>query len=190
MRAFNKHMLAMVFGLLPMMAMAHPGHDQTHVGFWEGLIHPFTGLDHLVMAIGFGVLLWTVAKQWRVLGILGLSLSLVVGFVLGANQIVPANMAEYGIVASLIVLAVALWSKSYRVLPLAAALMASFHGMAHGVELAPQGHVVGLVLGMISGMAILYAVGLGLGALINRYVPYGRKIMAGLAAIVAVIGLT
>ncbi|NOZ97029.1 MAG: urease accessory protein, partial [Gammaproteobacteria bacterium] len=99
-------------------------------------------------------------------------------------------IAEYGIVASLIVLAVALWSKSYRVLPLAAALMASFHGMAHGVELAPQGHVVGLVLGMISGMAILYAVGLGLGALINRYVPYGRKIMAGLAAIVAVIGLT
>lgn len=69
------------------------------------------------MAIGFGVLLWTVAKQWRVLGILGLSLSLVVGFVLGANQIVPANMTEYGIVASLIVLAVSLWSKSYRVLP-------------------------------------------------------------------------
>ncbi len=68
--------------------------------------------------------------------------------------------------------------------------MASFHGMAHGVELAPQGHVVGLVLGMICGMAILYALGLGLGALINRYVPYGRKIMAGLAAIVAVIGLT
>jgi len=98
MRAFNKHMLAMVFGLLPMMAMAHPGHDQTHVGFWEGLIHPFTGLDHLVMAIGFGVLLWTVAKQWRVLGILGLSLSLVIGFILGANQIVPANIAEYGIV--------------------------------------------------------------------------------------------
>ena len=31
---------------------------------------------------------------------------------------------------------------------------------------------------------------LGLGELINRYVPYGRKIMAGLAAIVAVIGLT
>ena len=62
--------------------------------------------------------------------------------------------------------------------------------MAHGVELAPQGHVVGLVLGMISSMAILYALGLGLGELINRYVPYGRKIMAGLAAIVAVIGLT
>lgn len=33
MRAFNKHVLAMVFGFLPMMAMAHPGHDQTHVGF-------------------------------------------------------------------------------------------------------------------------------------------------------------
>ncbi|MBJ9985434.1 HupE/UreJ family protein [Acinetobacter sp. S40] len=190
MRAFNKQLLVVMFGFLPMITMAHPGHDQTHLGFWEGLIHPFTGLDHLMMAIGFGVLLWTVAKQWRILGILGLSLSLVIGFILGANQIVSASVAEYGIVASLVVLAIALWSRSYRVLPIAAVLMASFHGIAHGVELAPQGHTVGLVLGMISGMTILYVMGLGLGEFIRRYVPYGRKIMAGLAAIVAVVGLT
>lgn len=190
MRSFNKKIIVAGLSLLPMMAMAHPGHDQSHMGFWEGFIHPFTGLDHLVMAIGFGVLLWTVAKQWRILGIIGLSLSLVIGFILGAQQIVSANVAEYGIIASLVVLAAALWSKSYRVLPIAAVLTASFHGMAHGVELAPQGHVVGLILGMICGMAILYAVGLGLGEFIRRYVPYGRKIMAGLAAMIAIIGLS
>ena len=189
MRSLNQSVVLAVLGFSPVVAMAHPGHDHTHLGFWAGLIHPFTGLDHLVMAIGFGVLLWTVAKQWKVLGMLGLAVSLVIGFILGANHLIPVSVAEYGIVASLIVLAVALWSKSYRVLPFAAVLMASFHGIAHGAELAPQGHVLGLLVGMVCGMAILYAVGLVLGAMISRYVPYGRKIMAGLAAIVAIIGL-
>lgn len=190
MRSINKHLFLATLSFIPAIAMAHPGHDQTHIGFWEGFIHPFTGLDHLTMAIGFGVLLWTVAKQWKILGIIGLSLSLILGFVVGANGVIPAAVAEYGIVASLIVLAVALWSKSYRVLPFAALLMASFHGMAHGVELAPQGHVIGLVAGMVCGMSVLYSGGLGLGYLIQHYVPYGRKVLSGIAAIVAVIGLS
>lgn len=52
---------------------------------------------------------------------------------------VPVNIAEYGIVASLVITAIALWTKSNRILPIAAALLASFHGMAHGVELAHAG---------------------------------------------------
>ncbi|MCU4413942.1 HupE/UreJ family protein [Acinetobacter sp. WU_MDCI_Axc73] len=190
MRSLNKSMLVAVLSLIPAIAMAHPGHDHSHLGFWEGLIHPFTGLDHLTMAIGFGVLLWTINKQWKVWGMIGLGLSLALGFMLGAQGLIPASIAEHGIVASLLVLAIALWSKSYRVLPFAAILMASFHGIAHGVELAPQGHVMGLITGMICGMTTLYIMGLGLGEFINRYVPYGRKMMAGLAAMVAVIGLT
>ncbi|EXD22812.1 hupE / UreJ family protein [Acinetobacter baumannii 34654] len=44
--------------MLPALAMAHPGQDHVHSGFMAGFIHPFTGLDHLIMALGFGVLLW------------------------------------------------------------------------------------------------------------------------------------
>lgn len=189
MRTISRYSFLMALSFLPAIAMAHPGHDHTHSGFWAGFIHPFTGLDHLIMAVGFGVLLWTMTKQWKILGIVGLSLSLVFGFILGAQQMIPATLAEYGIIASLIVLAVALWSKSYRVLPFAALLMASFHGIAHGVELAPQGYVIALVIGMICGMGVLYAVGLALGALIQRHIPYGRKVISGAAAVVAVIGL-
>jgi urease accessory protein len=147
---------SVALSLLPALAMAHPGHDHAHSGFMAGFIHPFTGLDHLVMALGFGVLLWSAAKQWKIAGVIALSTTLIVGFLIGAQGLVPVNMAEYGIVASLVITAIALWTKSNKVLPIAAALLASFHGMAHGVELAHAGHIVALVTGMVAGMALIY----------------------------------
>lgn len=108
----------------------------------------------------------------------------------GAQGLIPESIAEYGIIASLIVTAIALWTKSNRIWPMAAALLASFHGVAHGVELAHAGHIVALVTGMVTGMALIYCAGLALGAVFTRYVPYGKKIMGTCAAIVAVIGLS
>jgi len=43
---------------------------------------------------------------------------------------------------------------------------------------------------MIIAMSLIYTAGLGLGALITRYIPYGKKIVGACAAIVALIGLT
>ncbi len=179
-----------LLSMLPVLAMAHPGHDHEHSGFVAGFIHPFTGLDHLVMALGFGILLWSAAKQWKIAGIITLSIALIVGFLVGAQGLIPESIAEYGIIASLIVTAIALWTKSNRIWPMAAALLASFHGVAHGVELAHAGHIVALVTGMVTGMALIYCAGLALGAIFTRYVPYGKKIMGTCAAIVAVIGLS
>ena len=90
------------------------GHDHAHSGFMAGFIHPFTGLDHLVMALGFGVLLWSAAKQWKIAGVIALSITLIIGFLVGAQGLVPVNMAEYGIVASLVITAIALWTKSIK----------------------------------------------------------------------------
>lgn len=176
--------------MLSTLAMAHPGHHHHDAHFWTGFIHPFTGLDHLMMAISFGVLMWSVAKQWKVVGALGLVTALVIGFNLGAMQTLPAQWAEYGIVASLLVLAVALWTQSNRVLPIAATLLATFHGVAHGAELGANGHVAMQILGMVSAMALIYIGGLVFGAIIAKYVPQGKKVLASLAAAVAVIGLS
>ncbi|MFW1920977.1 HupE/UreJ family protein [Acinetobacter geminorum] len=187
---FMKKWSVALLSLLPALAMAHPGHDHAHSGFMAGFIHPFTGLDHLVMALGFGVLLWSVTKQWKIAGAIALSITLIIGFLVGAQGLIPVNIAEYGIVASLVITAIALWTKSNKVLPIAAALLASFHGMAHGVELAHAGHIVSLVMGMVAGMALIYLGGVVLGAVLSRYVPYGKKIMGTCAAIVAVIGLS
>ena len=174
--------------LLPMMVFAHPGHHQ-EASFWTGFVHPFTGLDHLMMALSFGVLMWTVSKQWKMVGALGLVTALVAGFALGAQGLLAGSVAEFGIVASLVVLAIALWTKSNQILPIAAALLATFHGVAHGSELAVNGNVAVQILGMISAMAVIYTVGLGLGGVITRYIPQAKKVLGAVVATVAVFGL-
>ena len=183
-----KRFFAVVMGSLPMIAMAHPGHAHES-SFWNGFSHPFTGLDHLTMAIAFGVLLWTATQRWKVVGFFGLAVAMIAGFVLGQQQVLPNVFAEYGIVLSLAVLATALLMKSNGMFAVATMLLASFHGVAHGNELGQSGHMMQLMLGMVSAMSIIYLIGLGLGALTEKYLPHGRKIIAALAAILAVIGL-
>lgn len=188
MRSIQKIIMTLVV-MLPTFATAHPGHHEHHATFWTGFAHPFTGLDHLIMAISFGVLMWTVSKQWKVLGALGLVTALVIGFSLGAQALIPVEFAEYGIITSLLILAVALWAKSNRMMPIVAIVLATFHGVAHGAELSANGNVAMQVFGMISAMALIYLGGLGLGAIISKYVPNGKKIIGAIAAIVAMIGL-
>jgi len=188
MRLFKQLLVAGV-ATLPMLAFAHAGHDH-HNGFWSGFVHPFTGLDHLMMAIAFGVLMWTANQRWKITGLIGLAVAMVVGFVLGSEGLLSTSLAESAIIASLVILAVALWTKSNKVLPVAAILLASFHGVAHGSELGQGGHVSSLlIIGMVTAMALIYSMGLGLGAFVKKYVPYGKQIVGGLAAVVAVIGL-
>lgn len=175
--------------LSPALVYAHPGHHVHNAGFWTGFIHPFTGLDHLMMAIAFGVLMWTATKQWKVAGAMSLVAALVIGFVLGAETTIFTGFAEYGIVASLFVVAIALWMKSKIIFPIAVTCLATFHGVAHGTELASNGHVALQILGMVTAMSLIYVGGLLLGKFIANYVPYGKKIIGTLAAIVAVIGL-
>lgn len=183
-----KKMIAVGLSSLPIMAMAHSGH--THESsFWAGFSHPFTGLDHLMMAVAFGVLLWTATQRWKIAGFLGLATAMIAGFVLGQQQILPNVLAEYGIVLSLAVVATALLMKSNRMSVVATMLLASFHGVAHGNELGQSGHMLQLMLGMVTAMSMIYVMGLGLGALTEKYLPQGRKIIAALAAILAVIGL-
>jgi urease accessory protein len=68
---YLKRTLVTFAAAFPMWAMAHPGHEQQN-SFLTGFIHPFTGIDHLTMAIAFGVLLWSAANRWKVGGLLGL----------------------------------------------------------------------------------------------------------------------
>ena len=184
-----KKMMVASGALLPMLVMAHSGHHHHEAGFWTGFMHPFTGLDHLVMVLSFGVLMWTMSKQGKMMGALGLVVALLIGFAMGAQQWIPVSIAEYGIITSLLVVAVAMWTKSNRILVVTALILATFHGVAHGVELGAHGHVVSQVIGMISAMTVLYATGLGFGALIAHYVPQAKKVIGAIAATVAVLGL-
>ncbi|KJV40451.1 HupE/UreJ family protein [Acinetobacter brisouii] len=181
---------ALILSVLPVLAMAHPGHEFPQLGFLSGFVHPFTGLDHMSMAAGLGVLLWKTKRQWQMSGVIALMAALLIGFVVGAQNLLSASVAEYGIVASLMLLAVALWRKHNVMMPVATAALAIFQGMAHGVELSSHGHWAGLMLGMVTAMALLYGIGLSVGALLERYIPQqGRKIVAGVVALVGLFGL-
>jgi len=49
-----KKTLAFALLLIAVPAFAHPGHDSNPLQ--DGLLHPLTGLDHLLMMLGTGVL--------------------------------------------------------------------------------------------------------------------------------------
>lgn len=187
MRLLHQALIA-TLASLPVLAFAHAGHDH-HTGFWAGFMHPFTGLDHLMMAVAFGILLWSATKRWQLFGMMGLATAMVLGFILGSQNMLAPAIAEYGIIASLLLMAVALWTKSNPILPMAAVLLASFHGVAHGTELGQGGHASLLILGMVTAMAFIYVVGLVLGLLVQKYMPHGKKIVGACTALVAVIGL-
>lgn len=188
MAILNKMSLVLVAST-PMFALAHPGHGHDS-SFWTGLVHPFTGLDHFMMALALGVLLWTATKRWKMVGVLGLAAAMLFGFVLGQQHIFTNAWAEYGIVLSLAVVSGALLCRAQGLFAVATLILASFHGMAHGNELGQVGHVLPLVTGMLVAMSLIYAMGLGLGYFIQQHVPYGRKIVAAAAAVLVVMSLT
>lgn len=174
---------------MPVIALAHEGHHHTS-GFWSGFIHPFTGLDHLVMALGLGALLWSAQRQWQMVGALALAVSMGAGFMLGTQQLLPASIAEYGIVASLLVVALGMYNQSFKsVLPVAALLLGACHGMAHGTELTGYGHPAELMAGMMIAMSLIYGIGVLLGTVLLKRFPHTKKIFAVVATIVAVFGL-
>ena len=154
--------------LLPALALAHPGHgadDVVHAsaGFLDGLIHPFTGLDHLAAMLAVGV--WSalaVRPVWLAPAafVALLTAGAAAGF---AGVAVPA--VEPMIAASLLVLGLLVAWRRHLPLALAAGLtgtFAFFHGAAHGTELAGGSQWQALA-GMVIATAVLHADGVALG---------------------------
>ena len=70
---------------LPTFAHAHPGHE--HSSFFSGLVHPITGVDHLIMLLAFGALaFFTVKKTTTQFSLLAAALvAMVSGVAAGLN---------------------------------------------------------------------------------------------------------
>ncbi len=161
--------------------MAHPGHEHSHNSFISGFVHPFTGLDHLMMALAFGVLIWMAHQRWKWAGLFGCIRRNDCWFYdRCTNSSGAAGIAENGIIASLIVLAVASWTKTNKAVPFIAALLAGFHGIAHGTELGQSGQAsfTGCWYGYSDGIYI--RIRFAVGAFIQKYVPYGKQMIGAL----------
>ncbi len=147
--------LALTATFLPEMAMAHVGTGSG--GFLAGLMHPFSGLDHLLTALAFG--LWIVIKSRYSLKLgLGLFLlPLTMGMLLGANGLQGAFL-EALLAGSM---AVALLMLSPRMVVsqhpgmLLFSVFALLHGLAHGnelVALSAEGTVTAIAIALSTGM--------------------------------------
>lgn len=172
---------------LPALALAHTGGGAAaHQGWLDGLVHPFTGLDHLLAMLAIAV--WsalTLPRRRDAVAVpLAFALAVLGGaLAAGAGWVPPAvepMIAASVLVLGLLVATRAAWGTASGVL--LAALFALFHGAAHGQELAGAGALAGMVL----GTAVLHGAGLLLGARL-RTLPH--SVSRGLGAGVAVVGL-
>lgn len=156
-----------------------------------GLLHPFTGLDHLAAMIAVG--LWSALaarRAWPDLlwAPLGFAAMLLTGALLGLQGVqLPA--VEPMIAASLLVIGLLVLTR-WRVPGIAAAslvgVFAVFHGLAHGYELGGDVNALPVVAGMLAATALIHAVGVAAGwALRHANIWLPRLAGAG----VAVFGL-
>ncbi len=127
-----KKYLALALCLIALPAAAHPGHGEA-TGFAAGLLHPFTGLDHLAAMLGIGM--WSRRQQQPLM----LPLTFIGMMALGATLHAGLAAPDSWIAASVVLTGALLASR--RLPPACAiALVGAFallHGQAHGREL-PQ----------------------------------------------------
>ncbi|MCJ7798720.1 MAG: HupE/UreJ family protein [Polaromonas sp.] len=166
---------------------AHIGTDfaaHEGMGLADGLLHPFTGLDHLaaMLAVGFWSAL-TARRLWT--APLAFAAMLLAGAALGLAGIeLPA--VEPMIAASLLVLGLLVALRARLPTALAAALVgvfAVFHGVAHGPELAGAAASGAPLAGMLIATVALHATGLGLGLALRNTAWASRMAGAGVAAL-------
>lgn len=169
-------------------AWAHGQGVHTHdAGLVAGMLHPFSGLDHLLAMVAVG--LWAAQQGGRALWVLPLSFvgAMAVGAMLGMSGMAFAGM-EAGIALSVLALGVLVALRRRMLLPFAAALaglFALFHGIAHGQEMPLAASPWGYVFGMLAATALLHGAGVLAGCKL-RQLYLG---MAGAAISLAGLGM-
>ena len=157
---------------LPTLVQAHPGPvGHTH-GFTNGLMHPLTGLDHILTMIAVGI--WAAQRGGRALWSVPLAFISVmtIGGIFGMAGIGHIPFIEQGIAASVLVLGIFIATAAR--LPLSASisivgLFAFFHGFAHGAEMPATASGLFYGIGFILATAGLHLCGIGLGITAQRF---------------------
>ena len=172
--------------------LTHPAfaHDQVGVagGLVSGLLHPVTGIDHLIAMVAVGI--WGAQLGAPAIWVLPVTFPLVmaVGGVLGVLRI-PLPMPEVVIAVSALVLGIAVATRLR--LPFAAAaavvaVFAIFHGHAHGAELPGSANPLAYGVGFVTATGLLHLCGILIGTL-TRW-PVGERVIQGLGAGIAGLG--
>jgi urease accessory protein len=155
--------------LAPVSAHAHTGVGPTS-GFSNGLLHPFSGIDHLCAMIAVG--LWAAQQGKRAVWAVPLAFVATMGLG-GALGMAGLSLpyVEQGIAASVLVLGILIAAAAR--LPLVAGVLlvaafAVFHGHAHGAEMPRTASGLSYGAGFIVATALLHGCGVGLGLSLKK----------------------
>lgn len=169
-------------------ALAHDGTSMKQ-GFLSGVMHPVSGLDHLLAMVAVG--LWGAALGRPLIVALPVIFPVVMaaGGLLGIAG-VPMPPVEIGIALSVIVLGAAVASAYKAPVWLACSLVGLFglfHGYAHGQELPAASDPTAYGLGFILATGSLHVAGISIG-LLDRH-PMGRSAIRVIGIGIAAAGL-
>jgi urease accessory protein len=166
-------LVALLLSVVSSAALAHTESGQA-TGFLTGLLHPASGLDHVLAMVAVG--LWGAQLGAPAIWLLPVTFPMVMalGGVLGLLGM-PLPGVELGIAASAVLLGAAVMTE--RRPPLFAAVVlvgffAVFHGHAHGTELPPGQSGLLYSLGFVVATGCLHAIGIAIGS-VHRW-PAGR----------------
>ena len=170
-------------------ALAHVG-DHSHMGFTEGLLHPFSGLDHVLAMVAVG--LWASQLGGRALWLLPLTFPAVmaVGAALASSG-VAFPWVEIGIAGSVMVLGAAVALALRPSLAVSIPLIGAFallHGYSHGVELPANASALSYGAGFIAATLVLHAIGIAIGLMAGRMpVRFAARTAGGAIAVLGVV---
>jgi len=173
-----------------LMASPSLAHEQTGVGggLASGLLHPLTGLDHLVAMVAVGI--WGAQLGGVAIWVLPVVFPLVMalGAVAGILKIaLPVPELVIALSALVLGLAVALRVRvPFAVAAGIVAIFAIFHGHAHGAELPTAANPLAYGCGFVVATGLLHACGITIGALARW--PGGERIIQGVGAAIAALG--
>ena len=173
--------------LLPTICQAHIEQGQA-AGFFTGMEHPWSGLDHILAMIAVG--LWGAQLGSPALWVLPIAfpMMMTIGAMMGLVGI-PVPGVEVGIALSAILLGLMVLLEMRAKLVVAAVLVgffAIFHGHAHGTELPPGQSGLLYSMGFVIGTGCLHGVGILIG-LLHRF-SYGRIVLRGTGGFILAMG--
>lgn len=184
--------LFMLIAFFPLTSFAHLSpQDATYLmGFYDGFLHPLTGLDHMVAMLLVGIWSAMNTQKWWVAPISFASL-LLIGAIIGMQGVAIAA-TEYLVAASLFIIGIMVAIKR----PLAAyvgaiivGFFALFHGLAHGSELSNS---VSALTGMVLATALLHMAGLLIGYLLIKQANsnWSARLIGGTSSLLGLALLT
>ncbi|MEP7156942.1 MAG: HupE/UreJ family protein [Betaproteobacteria bacterium] len=173
--------------LFPVIAFAHPGHDEAAT-FVGGVMHPLLGPDHILAAVAVGLLAAQHKSLFRWMLPIGFVVAMSAAFTI-AREIPAWSAAEMLVAFSLLGLGAAFFWAGRRpvISAMAVIIFGAVHGYVHGTELPGDGDWIAYALGLALATAGAHAVGLVVGTRVDPRLKLGAKIAA---AAIASIGAT